>query len=150
MVNIPIFLSLYLCDYLISTDSNAYAGVCVGNRSYRHDPNTRKIGRHKKMSPTCRDDIFDMSATDTNVCRLRGGADRHKSRHCQPRRQGQQRQRHNDDDDDDDNDDNSDNKYGGGCGGGGGRGGRYYTVAEARKGSIRGITSGCKKYIMTR
>jgi hypothetical protein len=25
---------------------------------------------------------FRQSATDKNVCRLRGGADRHKSRHC--------------------------------------------------------------------
>ncbi len=45
----------------------------------------RKKGRLKRMSPTCWADIFDMSATDTNVCRLGGVADRHKSRHCQPR-----------------------------------------------------------------
>ena len=36
------------------------------------------------MSPTCWDDISDMSATDKNVCRLRGVADRHICRHCQP------------------------------------------------------------------
>jgi hypothetical protein len=36
------------------------------------------------MSLTCWADIRDMSATDKNVCRLGGGADRHKSRHCQP------------------------------------------------------------------
>ena len=61
------------------------AGVCVGKRSYWHDAGRRNIGRHKKMSPTCRDDISDMSATDKNVCPLRGEADRHKSQHCQPR-----------------------------------------------------------------
>jgi hypothetical protein len=33
----------------------------------------------------CPADICDMSATDKNVCRLGGGADRHKFRHCQPR-----------------------------------------------------------------
>ena len=32
----------------------------------------------------CRADILDMSATDTNVCRLGGVADRNKSQHCQP------------------------------------------------------------------
>ena len=37
------------------------------------------------MLPTCQADIVDMSATDTNVCCLGGVADRHKSRHCQPR-----------------------------------------------------------------
>ena len=37
------------------------------------------------MSPTCRDDISDMSATEKNVCRLRGVANRHICRHCQPR-----------------------------------------------------------------
>jgi hypothetical protein len=36
------------------------------------------------MSPTCRDNISNMSATDKNVCRLRGVADRHICRHCQP------------------------------------------------------------------
>ena len=40
--------------------------------------------RVKRMSPTCRADIGDMSATDTNVCRLGGVADRYKSQHCQP------------------------------------------------------------------
>ncbi len=46
----------------------------------------RKKGRLKRMSPTCWADIVDMMlATDTNVCRLGGVADRHKSRHCQPR-----------------------------------------------------------------
>ncbi len=73
-----------LCDYLISTDSYVYAGVCVGGRSHRHDANSLKIGQHNRMSPTCWSDIVDMSATDKNVCRLRGGADRHKSRYCQP------------------------------------------------------------------
>ena len=33
----------------------------------------------------CRDDIFDMSVTHKNVCRLGGGADRHICQHCQPR-----------------------------------------------------------------
>ncbi len=74
-----------LCDYCISTDSYVYAGVCVGGRSRRHDADSLKIGQHNRMSPTCRADIVDMLATDKNVCRLRGGADRHKSRHCQPR-----------------------------------------------------------------
>ncbi len=36
------------------------------------------------MSPTCRPTCRNMSATDTNVCRLGGVADRHKSRHYQP------------------------------------------------------------------
>jgi hypothetical protein len=43
------------------------------------------------MLPTCWDNIFDMSATDKNVCCLRGEDDRHKSRHCQPRRGGEER-----------------------------------------------------------
>jgi hypothetical protein len=82
----PIFLIfLVCCDYLICTDSYFHVGVCAGNRSYRHDANSRKIGRHNRMSPTCRDDISDMSVTDKNVCRLRGVADRHICRHCQPR-----------------------------------------------------------------
>jgi hypothetical protein len=34
----------------------------------------------------CWADIHNMSATDKNVCRLSGGANRHESRHCQPRR----------------------------------------------------------------
>jgi hypothetical protein len=75
-----------LCDYLISTDSYVYAGVCVGGRSHQHNSNSLNIGRHNRMSPRCQADIVDMSATDKNVCRLRGGANRHKSRHCQPRR----------------------------------------------------------------
>jgi hypothetical protein len=37
----------------------------------------------------CWADIRDMLATDKNVCRLGGGADRHKSRHCQPSFLGQ-------------------------------------------------------------
>jgi hypothetical protein len=74
----------WICDYLINTDSYVHVGLCVGNRSHRHDADSRKIGRHNRMSPTCRDDISDMSATDKNVCRLRGVADRHICRHCQP------------------------------------------------------------------
>jgi hypothetical protein len=72
-----------LCDYLISTDSYVCAGVCVGGMSHRHDIDSLKIGRHNRMLPTCR--VVFMSATDKNVCCLRGGADRYKSRHCQPR-----------------------------------------------------------------
>ena len=45
----------------------------------------QKKGRLKRMAPTCQADIVDMFATDTNVCRLGGVADRHKSWHCQPR-----------------------------------------------------------------
>ena len=75
---------VFVCDYLIKTNSYFHAGACVSNRSYRHDADRQKIGWHKRMLPTCRDDIFNMSATDKIVCRLRGGADRHKSRHCQP------------------------------------------------------------------
>ncbi len=45
----------------------------------------QKMGRLNRMSPTCRPNIVNMSATDTNVCRLGGVAYRHKSRHCQPR-----------------------------------------------------------------
>ncbi len=74
-----------LCDYLIRTDSYVYAGVCVDSRSHRHDADSLKIGRHNRMLPMCRVDIFDILATDKNVCPLRGGADRHKSQHCQPR-----------------------------------------------------------------
>ncbi len=73
-----------LCDYLISTDFYIYAGVCVGGRSHRHNADSLKIGRHNRMSLTCRADIVDMLATEKNVCHLRGGADRHKSQHCQP------------------------------------------------------------------
>jgi hypothetical protein len=80
----PIFLIFVCCDYLINTDSYVHVGVCVGNRSHRHDTDSRKIGRHNRMSPMCRDDISDMSATDKCVCRLRGVADRHICRHCQP------------------------------------------------------------------
>ncbi len=36
------------------------------------------------MSRTCRGDIHDMLATDTNVCCLGGVAGKHKYRHCQP------------------------------------------------------------------
>jgi hypothetical protein len=36
------------------------------------------------MLLTCQADIVNMLATDKNVCCLRGGADRHKSQHCQP------------------------------------------------------------------
>ena len=43
------------------------------------------------MLPTCQDDISDMSATDKNVCRLRGVANRHICRHCQPRMQAASR-----------------------------------------------------------
>ena len=43
------------------------------------------------MSPTCLDDIFDMSATDKSVFRLRGVANRHICQHCQPRRRRRQR-----------------------------------------------------------
>ena len=68
-----------------STDSYVHVGKCVGNRSRRHDANSQKNGRHNIMSPTCRDDISNMSATDKNVCRLRGVADRHICQHCQPR-----------------------------------------------------------------
>ncbi len=46
------------------------------------------------MLPTWWADIVDMSATDKNVCCLRGGANRHKSRHCQPRVGGHQRRSH--------------------------------------------------------
>jgi hypothetical protein len=73
-----------LCDYLISTDSYVHAGVCVSGRSHQHDADSLKIGRHNRMLPMCRADIVNMSATDKNVYPLRGGADRHKSRHCQP------------------------------------------------------------------
>jgi hypothetical protein len=80
------FLSLRVCcDYLINTDSYVHVGVCVGNRSHRHDADSQKISRHNRMSPTCRDDISDMSTTDKNVYRLTGAADRHICRHCQPR-----------------------------------------------------------------
>ncbi len=80
----PIFLIFVCYDYLISTDSYVHVGVCVGNRSHRHDADSRKIGQHNRMLPTCWDDIPNMSVTDTNVCRLRGVADRHICRHCQP------------------------------------------------------------------
>ena len=73
---IPDFLLFVCCDYLVSTNSYTHVGVCVGNRSNRHDADSQKNGRHNRMSPTCRDDISDMSATDKNVCRLRGVADR--------------------------------------------------------------------------
>jgi hypothetical protein len=53
---------------------------------HRHNADSWKIGRHIRMLPTCRDDISDMSATDKNVCHLRGVADRHICRHCQPSR----------------------------------------------------------------
>jgi hypothetical protein len=36
------------------------------------------------MLPTCRANIVNIMATDTNVCRLGGVAARHKSQHCQP------------------------------------------------------------------
>ena len=80
----PIFLIFVCCDYLISTDSYVHVGLCAGNRSHRHDADSRKIGRHNRMSPTYRDDISDMLATDKNVCRLTGVAGRHICRHCQP------------------------------------------------------------------
>jgi hypothetical protein len=56
-----------------STDSYVHVGKCVGNRSRQHDADSQKNGRHNRISPTCRDDISDMSA------------DRHICRHCQPR-----------------------------------------------------------------
>ena len=37
----------------------------------------KKLGRHNRMLLMCRAVILDMSATDTNVCRLGGVADRH-------------------------------------------------------------------------
>ncbi len=74
-----------IANMCYSIDSYVHAGKCVGNRSRRHDADSQKKERHKRMSPTCRDDISDMSATDKNVCRLRGVADRHICRHCQPR-----------------------------------------------------------------
>ncbi len=52
MVNIPDFLIFVCCDYLVSTNSYVHVGVCVGNRSHRHDADSGKIGRH---NPTCRD-----------------------------------------------------------------------------------------------
>jgi hypothetical protein len=79
-----VFLIFVCCDYLISTDSYIHLRMCVGNRSHRHDADSQKIGRHNRMSLTCRDDISDMSATDKSVCHLRGVADRHICRHCQP------------------------------------------------------------------
>jgi hypothetical protein len=79
-----IFLIFVCCDYLISIDSYVHVGVCVSNRSHQHYADSLQIGRHNRMSLTCRDDISDMSATDKNVCRLRGVADRHICRHCQP------------------------------------------------------------------
>ena len=81
---LSLFYIFVCCDYLVSTNSYVYVGMCVGIRSHRHDADSRKIGRFNRMSPTCRDDISDMSATDKNVCRLRGAADRHICRHCQP------------------------------------------------------------------
>ncbi len=57
---------------------------CVGDTIPRHDFVGEKIGQLKRMLPTCRADIVNMSATDTNVCRLGGVADRHKSRLYQP------------------------------------------------------------------
>jgi hypothetical protein len=75
------------CDHLINTDSYVDVGVFVGNRSHRHDADSQKIGRHNRMLSTCRDDISDKSATDKNVCCLRGVADRHICPHCQPSRQ---------------------------------------------------------------
>ena len=44
-----------------------------------------KKDQPNRISPTCRANIVDMLATDTNVCRLGGVADRHKPRHYQPR-----------------------------------------------------------------
>ena len=84
----PFFL-VFVCDYLISTDSYEHVGVCVGNRrSHQHDADSQKNGRHNRMLPTCWDDISDMSATDKNVCHLRGVADRHICQHCQPSQNG--------------------------------------------------------------
>ena len=70
-------------DAAIAPTSYVHSGVCVGNSLPRHDPDSQpKKGQLNRMSPTCRANIHNMSATD--VCRLGGVADRHKSRHCQP------------------------------------------------------------------
>jgi hypothetical protein len=75
----------FLSSYdLISNDSYVHVGKCVGDTIPRHDFVGKKKGRLKRMSPTCRADIVKMLATDTNVCRLGGVANRHKSQHCQP------------------------------------------------------------------
>ena len=70
--------------YLTSSDSCLHVGNCVGNEIPRHDTDSQNIGRHNRMLAMCRANIRSMSVTDKNVCRLGGGADRHKSRHCQP------------------------------------------------------------------
>ncbi len=83
VVNIPIFI-VFVYDYIIYTDSYVHAGVCVGDRSHWHYADNKKNGQQNRMSPTCWDDICNMSATYKTVCCLRGGADRHKSWYCQP------------------------------------------------------------------
>jgi hypothetical protein len=76
--------------HLISTDSYEHVGKCVGDKSHRHSPDSQNIGRHNRMTPMCRADIHDMSATDTIVWRLGGAADRRQThrvcRHFQPNR----------------------------------------------------------------
>jgi hypothetical protein len=72
--------------YLPSTDSCLHIRKCVGNKIPRHNTDSQNIGGQNRMLPMCWADIRDMLATDKNVCCLGGGADRHKSRHCQPRR----------------------------------------------------------------
>jgi hypothetical protein len=46
-----------------------------------------KKGRLNRMPPMCQANIANMLATDRNVCHFGGVANRHKSRHCQPKQQ---------------------------------------------------------------
>ena len=71
----------FLSTYFVTTLSElipTYMEECVSATGLTDT--SQKIGRHNRMLPTCRDDIRDMLATDRNVCRLRGVANRHKSR----------------------------------------------------------------------
>jgi hypothetical protein len=67
-----------------STNSYLHVENCVRDTIPPTQFCRQKMGRLNRMSPTCQPDIVDMSGTDTNVCRLGGVADRHKSRHCKP------------------------------------------------------------------
>ena len=75
-----VLLNFWTCPYFnLPTFYTTITSTCVGDSLPRHDFVSKKKGRLNRMLPTCWAGIVDMLATDRNVCRLGGVADRHES-----------------------------------------------------------------------